>query len=85
MYVLQISFFPNLWLAYLFSFFKKINLFIYLWLFWVFVAVRGLSLVAAGGAWASHCRGFSCCGARGLGTQASVVMARGLSSVACGL
>ena len=40
-------------------------LFIY-WLHWVFVAVRGLSLVAASGgatlccgAWASHCGGFS--------------------------
>ena len=32
---------------------------------------------------ASHCNGFSCCGARALGTQASVVMACGLSS--CGL
>ena len=33
-------------------------------------------------AWGSHCGGFSCCGARALGTQASVVVARGLSS--CG-
>ena len=40
------------------------------------VAVRGL-LIACG-AWASHCGGFSCCGARALGTQASVVVARGL-------
>ena len=31
---------------------------------------------------ASHCGGFSCCGARALGTQASVVVARGLNS--CG-
>ena len=31
---------------------------------------------------ASHCGGFSCGGARALGTQASVVAARGLSS--CG-
>ena len=29
---------------------------------------------------ASHCGGFSCCGARALGTQASVVVAHGLSS-----
>ena len=34
------------------------------------------------GARASHCSGFSCCGARALGTWASVVVARGLSS--CG-
>ena len=34
------------------------------------------------GAWASHCGGFSCCGARALGAQASVVVAHRLSS--CG-
>ena len=34
------------------------------------------------GAWASHCGGFSCCRAQALGTWASVVVARGLSS--CG-
>ena len=50
--------------------------------------MHGLSLVAVSGAtlhcsaWASHCRGFSCCGARALGARASVVVARGLSS--CG-
>ena len=33
-------------------------------------------------AWASHCGGFSCCRARALGTWASVVVARRLSS--CG-
>ena len=32
------------------------------------------------GAGATHCSGFSRCGAWALGTQASVVMARGLSS-----
>ena len=38
------------------------------------------------GAQASHCGGFSCCGAWALGTQASVVAARGFSSGgACGL
>ena len=37
-------------------------------------------------AWASHCGGFSCCGARALGAWASVVVAHGLScSVACGI
>ena len=35
------------------------------------------------GARVSHCRGFSCCGARAVGTRASVVVAHGLSS--CGL
>ena len=34
------------------------------------------------GAQASHCGGFSCCGAWALGAWASVVVARGLSS--CG-
>ena len=46
------------------------------------------------GAQASHCGGFSCCEARALGAQASVVAAPGLStgashglscSVACGI
>ena len=50
------------------SFFKKINLFIYLfiyvrmyvWLRWVFVAGRGLSLVAASAGYSSlWCTGFS--------------------------
>ena len=42
-------------------------------------------LLFAAVAWASHsshCGGFSCCTARALGTRASVVVARGLSS--CG-
>ena len=30
-------------------------------------------------AWASHCSGFSCCGAQALGIRASAVAARGLS------
>ena len=70
--------------------FINLFLFIYFWLRWVFVNVRGLSLVAASrgatlrcAAQASHCGGFSCCGAPALGAWASVVMARGLSS--CGL
>ena len=56
---------------------------------WVFIAVRVLSLVAVSRgylrccAWASHCSGFSCCGAWAVGSRASVVAARGLSS--CGL
>ena len=37
-----------------------INLFIYFWLHWVFVAVRGLSLVAeSGGSSSLRCAGFS--------------------------
>ena len=58
-------------------------LFIY-WLRLVFIAARGLSLVVASGATlccgvqASPWGGFSCCRARALGAQASVVVARGL-------
>ena len=59
--------------------------FIYFWLCWVFVAMHRLSIVAARGATlrcsvrASHCSGFSHCGAWALGEQASVVVACGLS------
>ena len=45
-------------------------LFIYFWRHWVFIALRGLSLVAVSrgsSLVASHCGGFSCCRARGLG------------------
>ena len=48
---------------------------------WVFVAALELSLVVKirdyyrDGAQVSHCGGFSCCRARVLGTQASVVVA----------
>ena len=68
-------------------FFFLINLFIlfiYFWLHWVFVAVHGLSRVVSSGATlcccarASHCSGFSCCGAWALGMGASVVVAHGL-------
>ena len=75
-----------------FFFFKLIiYLFIYLWLCWVFVSVRGLSLVvASGGHSSSQCAGLSLSrplflrstGSRRAG---SVVVAHGLScSVACG-
>ena len=61
------------------DFLKKINLFIYFWLWWVFVAVHGLSLVVASRGYSSlWCTGFSCCRSRALGTRASVVVARGL-------
>ena len=54
----------------------KSDFFFFLWLHWVFVAAHGLSLVAARGttlccaARASHCGGFSCCGAPALGAWA---------------
>ena len=63
--------------------------------FILFLAVLGLLLLLVGfslvvvsratlhcGARASHCGGLSCCGARALGAQASVIVAHGLSS--CG-
>ena len=47
------------WQAYV-AFFFLINLFIYFWLRWVFVAAHGLSLVAASGGYSSlRCAGFS--------------------------
>ena len=72
---------------FLFFFLNKF-IYFYFWLLWAFVAAHRLSLVAASGATlhcgaqASHCSGFSYCGARALGARASVVVARGLSS--CG-
>ena len=73
-------------------FLKIIYLFIYFWLCWVFVSVRGLSLVAAsGGHSSSRCTGLSLSrplllrstGSRHAG---SVVVAHGPScSAACGI
>ena len=68
--------------------FLKIILFIYFWLHWVFVAVCGLfSSCGEWGLLSVAVRGLliavaSRCGARALGTRASVVVARRLSS--CG-
>ena len=77
---------------YFFFFFNKfIYLFIYFWLCWVFVSVRGLSLVvASGGHSSSRCAGLSLSrplvvehGSRRAG---SVVVAHGPScSTACGI
>ena len=52
------------WILFFFFFIKTIYLliylFIYFWLRWVFVAARGLSLVAASGGYSSlWCRSFS--------------------------
>ena len=53
---------PELGITY-FLFFFLINLFIYFWLRWVFVAARGLSLVVARGGYSLYnrerCAGFS--------------------------
>ena len=45
---------------------------------WAFSTCGEQRLLSSCGAWASHCSGFSCCAAQVLGTQASVVAARGL-------
>ena len=70
------------------SLFKKYN-FIYLWLCWVFLAARRVSLLAGRGGYslAFQSRGFSCCGSlgsRALGLRelqqvGSVVVTHGLS------
>ena len=74
------------------SFFKLINLFIYFWLCWVFVSVRGLSLVAASGDHSSsRCAGLSLSrplllqstGSRRAGSV--VVAHRPSCSAACGI
>ena len=75
-----------------YSFFKKFYLYIYFWQCWVFVSVRGLSLVAAsGGHSSSRCAGLSLSrplllrstGSRRAG---SVIVAHGPScSTACGM
>ena len=69
-----------------------IYLFIYLWLCWVFVSVRGLSLVvASGGHSSSRCTGLSLLRPlllRSTGSRraSSVIVAHGPScSVACGI
>ena len=49
---------------------------------WAFSSCGAQGLLFHCGVQASHCGGFSCCGAQALGVRASVVVARGLSS--CG-
>ena len=77
-------------------FLNKFYLFMYICMYvcmYVCIGCVGSSLLCVGflqlwragatlccGAQASHCSGFFCCGARALGAQASVVVARGLQS-----
>ena len=79
-------------LLFYFLFFNFIYLFIYLWLCWVFVSVRGLSLVAAsGGHSSSRCTGLSLSWPhllRSTGSRCtgSAIVAHGPScSAACGI
>ena len=76
----------------IFFFNKFIYLFIYLWLCWVFVSVRGLSLAAAsGGHSSSRCAGLSLSWplllqSTGSRCAGSVIVAHGPScSAACGI
>ena len=92
--LLLLCFFLKLksWVLHLFFFKLWVYLFIYLWLCWVFVSVRGLSLVAASGGHSSSQRtGLSLLrplllrstGSRHAG---SVIVAHGPScSAACGI
>ena len=50
------------------------------WCTWAFSSCSEWGATPHCGAWASHCSGFSCCGARALGMRASVVVAHRLSS-----
>ena len=66
---------------------KKLGLNLLILMDFIFGCVGSSLLRRAGapvccGARASHCSGFSCCGAQALGARASVVVAHGLSS--CG-
>ena len=83
---------PNVRISISFFFFLSICLFIYLWLCWVFVSVRGLSLVvASGGHSSSRCAGLSLSRplllrSTGSGRAGSVIVAHGPScSVARGI
>ena len=69
------------------NFFLKIDLFIFIFgcvgsllLPAGFIQLRRAGAVLRCSVRASHCGGFSCCGARALGTRASVVVVRGLQS-----
>ena len=71
-----------------FNFYLLIELIFYFLVVVSLCCSYGLSLVEADGDYssllwqASHCSGFSCCGAQALGTWASVIAAHGLCS--CG-
>ena len=91
--IVRLTFFFFFYKCFLFFFFKLYNyLFMYLWLCWVFVSVRGLSLVAAsGGHSSSRCAGLSLLRLlllRSTGSRRadSVIVAHGPScSAACGI
>ena len=90
--LLLLLFFAALFYLFIFKFYVCMYLFIYLWLCWVFISVRGLSLVVvSGGHSSSQCTGLSLSwplllrstGSRRAG---SVIVAQGPScSAACGI
>ena len=70
--------FSKMYFEYFTFLFQKL---VSLWLYWIFMAVCRLSLVAMHegllsncGAWTSHCSCFFCCGAQALGCVGSVVV-----------
>ena len=77
-YRLTLNFLKNLFILFIFIFGCVGSLLLCAGFLWLLQAGATLRC----GAWASHCSGFSYCGARALGMQVSVVVARGLSS--CG-
>ena len=83
---------PTFVICTLFFFFLILFIYLFIWLCWVFVSVRGLSLVAAsGGHSSSQCAGLSLSrplllGSTGSRCAGSVVVAHGPScSAACGI
>ena len=85
-----LEFFFSSTFSFFLSFFKE--LFICFRLCSIFIATCGISLVVASGGYsgchaqASHCGGFSCCGAQALEYRLSIIVAHGpSSSSACGI
>ena len=82
-----VKFIPVYLYIYIYFFFKKlINLFIFdcvgsLLLSTGFLWLRQVGATLCCGAQASHCSGFSCCGAWALGARASVIVALEFQSV----
>ena len=87
--MVQGQFFKTSWLCYVIFTLACVEIQIYknqAYSIFFFLIALGLGCCVCAsllcGARASHCGGFSCCGAQALGTQASVVVAHRLSS--CG-
>ena len=90
-FIARVHSFSLLYSVPLYEYITILNLFIYLFIYLYFFGCVGSLFLRVGCLWlrragatlrcsvrASHCGGFSCCGPRALGAQASVVVARGL-------